>query len=384
MYTAQLLETVSELQGFAADWSVFLSNGKQPHFHHNIERLIIEKETYDQPQNLIIIVIRQNGEPVSMLPLLFDQRPFKLVLGLITLGSVNFRRYRVLGNQILMRDECDQKEVLQFLSEYLVSFKRKFDFIFFTELPLDNSLFHHSQALSPYVVRPWESSPQTYWVLKINGEHEDFLKSLTSKTRYALKKNLKNFQQSCNNDYQIVKIHRPEQVEVFIADCSKIYVSSWKAHTMGKQKSPIETDMNYLKNIAKKGWLRSYILYCKDKPVAFASGYQYAGTYYGDDMAFDNKFKKQAPGSVLFYLLVKDLFQFDQPENFELGYGESRLKKIYSNSSFTAIDSFVVRKYSKPWLLVELQIWLRKIYDAVHYVLTKLNLDSHIRRRFKH
>ena len=45
----------------------------------------------------------------------------------------------------------------------------------------------------------------------------------------------------------------------------------------------------------------------------FVNGYQYRGFYHYADVAYNERFAKHSPGTVLLYLLIQDLFAHHPP-----------------------------------------------------------------------
>jgi len=75
---------------------------------------------------------------------------------------------------------------------------------------------------------------------------------------------------------------------------------------------------------AKRGWLRCYILYCKDASAAFMVGYQYENCFFYIDVGYDPKWAKFSVGSVLQLEVMEDLYRRDNTPalfDFSTGYG---------------------------------------------------------------
>ena len=69
---------------------------------------------------------------------------------------------------------------------------------------------------------------------------------------------------------------------------------------------------------ARRGLLRSYILYCRDHPASFLLGYQYRGQYYHTDIGYDPDYAKQGVGSVLQLEVMQHMYEDgERPEIFD-------------------------------------------------------------------
>ena len=61
--------------------------------------------------------------------------------------------------------------------------------------------------------------------------------------------------------------------------------------------------------MARRGWLRCYILYCKDVPVAFMVGYHYEDCFFYIDVGYDPQWAQYSVGSVLHLEVMDDLYR---------------------------------------------------------------------------
>ena len=80
-----------------------------------------------------------------------------------------------------------------------------------------------------------------------------------------------------------------------------------------------ETDMvrSQLLYDAQHGWMRSYILFCGERPCAFRMGCQYRGRFLSHEIGFDPEFARYSVGTVLQYLTIQDLFDHKRPAVFD-------------------------------------------------------------------
>ena len=87
-----------------------------------------------------------------------------------------------------------------------------------------------------------------------------------------------------------------------------------------------------LHTAASGGWLRAYVLWIDDTPVAFNIGYHHGHTFYGHHMGYDPQFSKLQPGifllaEIVSELLSKNIYRLDFLS------GDSLFKRRLSNTS---------------------------------------------------
>lgn len=96
--------------------------------------------------------------------------------------------------------------------------------------------------------------------------------------------------------------------------------------------------------LASRGLLRSYLLRCNGKSIAYVFGYQYERVYHYVEIGYDPAVAEWSPGSVLLYLLVKDLIEGGGIGTLYFGFGESFYKKCFGNSTFPSTTVWLLRK----------------------------------------
>jgi CelD/BcsL family acetyltransferase involved in cellulose biosynthesis len=81
---------------------------------------------------------------------------------------------------------------------------------------------------------------------------------------------------------------------------------------------------------AQKCWLRIYILYLAEKPVAFWKGVLFGGCLQGEHVGYDPAWSKFSPGIFLFLKMIEDLRK-DGVKTVDLGFGDTQFKEDLGN-----------------------------------------------------
>jgi CelD/BcsL family acetyltransferase involved in cellulose biosynthesis len=81
---------------------------------------------------------------------------------------------------------------------------------------------------------------------------------------------------------------------------------------------------------AERGWLRIYILYLEEKPVAFWMGTLYDRCLQADYVGYDPSWAEFSPGIVLFLTILEDLRDEDI-KTVDLGRGDIQLQQCFAD-----------------------------------------------------
>ncbi len=113
---------------------------------------------------------------------------------------------------------------------------------------------------------------------------------------------------------------------------------------MGERFGHPSLDLDSLKDLARSGMLRAYLLACDSIPLAYVVGYQLQGVYQYAETAFSEEFSDRSPGIALLYMLLEDLHSFDRPDFFNFGTGDGYAKRLFANRTTVDNEVLLVRR----------------------------------------
>ena len=125
----------------------------------------------------------------------------------------------------------------------------------------------------------------------INFEgYDNYLGSMGKKSR----QNLKRIIRKLFHDYDasLVKYTDPDDVPEFMEHLDSVFKNCWQARTYGYTRRNTLDQIEYYTKLAREGWLRSYILFIDDKPVAFEHTLQYENHCSFQECGFDQTYSK--------------------------------------------------------------------------------------------
>ena len=163
----------------------------------------------------------------------------------------------------------------------------------------------------------------------------------------------------------MVRIRSADDVDGFLTAALAIAENSW-------QRQLIEVDVgrkanrgDFLKSMAERGVLRSYVLRSGDKAVAYLLGFQLNGVFYFHETAFDQAYARLSPGTLLLYLIIQDCFETDKPAIFHFGMGDFGYKKLLANRSDDEVTIMILRNTAKNRAKILAHRFFRRGVDAL-------------------
>lgn len=383
---------VRDLQEFDAllpEWNRFLQEDATDHNIFQVPALIRQEIESGEVGDLLIMGVRRDGRLSCVAPFYVVDEKYSLNLGVLRLATFRARVLRIFGDQLITSREGDVEQDLDRVFSELNALNRKFDLIAISSVPCSGPIWTyfegelHSRA--GFQLRRITFKGAIVRQLRLHGSFDDYLKSMSRKTRYSLKRGVKKFMEATNGTAEFLKITAPGQVADFLENIDRIYANSWQAKTFGYEKRHTPQVEAKLLEAARNGWLRSYLLLSEGGPVAFVLGFQYKDIYYYHDIAFDGDWRAHSPGNVLNMHLIEDLFCCEMPAVLDFGFGENEYKRILGNHSFEATDVYILKSgVNYGSMLVRSQHLLSRGYTGIHSLVTRLGVAGWLRRLLKH
>lgn len=180
-------------------------------------------------------------------------------------------------------------------------------------------------AYLPYGVRPW-------YRLELEGGFEHYLRELGGhKSRYKLRRHVRDLKEHGGGSLNCVRVTTEEQVPHFLRAAAAVSARSWQSRVLGPRVVENDQQAGALKDLARLGVLRSYLLEAGGQPFAFVIGRQFKGVFHYAEIGFDESQAALSPGTVLLYLLIEDLFKHDSPTVLNFGIGDAAYKRRFGN-----------------------------------------------------
>ncbi|MBN1671840.1 MAG: GNAT family N-acetyltransferase [Kiritimatiellae bacterium] len=341
----EIVRSPESLAGFLPEWDEFVRAHAGTHsFYQNpaMAEIVLAGEGV-LPR---VIVVRRAGRLACVAPLALRKTRYPLRFGLLTLARVPLRLLKLLGDDFVIGRDADAGACREAVIRALRAMNGEFDLLLLERLPLRGRLAEYLQSPALRAegfecILP-AADPQHVWQLKLPASFDAYAAAMRHKTRYNLQRARRKLWEAAK-DAQVLKVEKPEDVPAFLRHVDSVFRCSWQARRGAAGKRDGAADVRRLQRVAGHGWLRSYVLLCADRPVAFAVGYQYAGTFTLEEIGYDPDWARFSPGSVLNFLIVEDLFQSDnRPVLLDFGFGENVYKHVLGNECYEAGQAYVV------------------------------------------
>ena len=194
-----------------------------------------------------------------------------------------------------------------------------------------------------YFIHPRRLQPREWIYLEPGGSLEAFLEGKQKRTRNTLKRRVKKLREHGAGSLECVRVETEDQVDAFYESAFAVAEKSWQHKSLGRCLEETSLYRNNLRSLARLGALRAYLLKCGGIPCAFVIGYQPEDILQFEQTAYSSDFARLSPGTVLYYMMLEDLYRYRPPRLVNHGIGVTPHKRLFSNRESLDTSAYLFR-----------------------------------------
>jgi CelD/BcsL family acetyltransferase involved in cellulose biosynthesis len=276
-----------------------------------------------------VIVITRNAKRETFLVGLHDRRklPFKLCSVTMCQPEVNVLEFvcgGVLGNTSQGNCAVLVQAVMRSLAE------GDADVALWEKLDVHSALYSCALQLPGLAFRDHCRWHHDHWFANAPKSLDALYSTLGRSQRSKLSRKYKRVLNSFSGTIQVRMFRTIADMEQAIRDMEQIARNSVKRQ-LGFGFSDTPQTRERLLMEAALGWLRIYILYIKEKPVAFWEGTLYKRCLQADNTGFDAAWSAHSPGIIL-YLNILEQIRVEDVRTVDLGCGSGQLYHCFGDT----------------------------------------------------
>jgi CelD/BcsL family acetyltransferase involved in cellulose biosynthesis len=291
------------LEQYRGPWEVLLARDPYGDFFDTYEWLSTWLEFFWQDRPIAFLFVYRDGELLALLPLLSDEAGETWCRHTLSLPINHFStRADLIG-------EKTTQGVLEALWGHLSETRRAVR-LGLQSVATDSSLLPAlEQVADVQRLRIQEWPALVCPLVRIEGDWDGYLASLSKHVRSEIRRKRRKFERAGDVELRIVT--SPDDSRAAMEDILHIEERSWKEASQSSFTAVrgLADFYNTLSlRCARRGWLRNYILYVDDVPVAHMVGMVYRHRYYALKTSFDEHYSKLSPGAVLAVYVLEQAF----------------------------------------------------------------------------
>jgi hypothetical protein len=282
------------------------------------------------PRNRVAVIRDDEGKVVGICPIVFWRLTMQFVAGKRLFARIMVNAATLRGCGPLVPPEPGLHRLL---FDGLLDQLPWCDCIYIDSLDVDsytcNYIYSEGAKSGHFLIYPARMKRREWIYMEPGASADAFLTEKRSRHRNNLKRRVKKLSEY--GSLECRRVDSEEQVDQFHESARTIALKSWQFQNLGRSLDETALARANLHNLARLGCLRAYLLKCGGKPCAFVIGYQYQDILQIEQTAYAPEFSNSSPGTVLYYLMLEDLYRYRPPVLVNHGTGVTPHKRLFSN-----------------------------------------------------
>jgi hypothetical protein len=293
--------------------------------------------------NRVAMIRDADGKAVGVCPVVHWNLSIPLQVRKRIFGKIKLQAATILcGEPLVPQDPA----LFQMLFNGLLREMTWCDCLYFNSIPADcftsRFIYGGEANFARFFVHPKRLERREWLYHELDESLEAYLHTKHKRTRNTWKRRVKKLRELGNGMLECERIENEDQIEDFYTAGYSIAENSWQFHSLGMALKDTALYRETLLSYARGGCLRAYLLKCGGRPCAFVIGVQCQDAVQFEQTAYSREFAVHSPGTVLYYMLLEDIYKYRRPKYLNFGTGVNPHKRLFSNrESFdTAIYLF--------------------------------------------
>ena len=294
------------------------------------------KEGYVRPNTL---VVEEDGRVVALVAASVHDDLMPWRLGSLVLLRTRARTLQVGTGSILGDCSGDRAEAVA--EELMRTLEQgEFDLLHLQQIPGEQELLSAVRRRASPLARDRFPRSSGGGILELPASWDDFLKSRSRSSRKGLRSSINRIRRELGPELRLTCLRRPEELETLIADSVAVAQLTYQ-ETLGVGFRDRPQTRRLLEHAAEAGWLRGYLLYIGDRPIAFWHGLLYRGTFLIRDTGFDPELSELSPGTYLLSRVVEALCEDPDCQRIDFGAMQAEYKRRFSSYPVEFVSTYV-------------------------------------------
>jgi CelD/BcsL family acetyltransferase involved in cellulose biosynthesis len=219
-----------------------------------------------------------------------------------------------------------------------------------------------------------------HWSSELTGTLDDFLANRSRRRRETVRRYSRRLERAYGDDVRVEIVRDESGLDRLFAESKLIHRETYQ-HILGVGFSDENVQRRLAELQTQRGWFRGYMLYLRDRPVAFWHGCAYRGVFGIGATGFDPAFADDRPGTYLLMRAVHDLCADPDVRTLDFGFGDADYKRHFGDTRIEEEDVVVYARRPRTIALNALHTAFGGMTAAARSVAARTGSLADLRRR---
>ena len=283
------------------------------------------------------IAFYRDKDLVSYIPFRLRRIKLRLRIGEVTVARLPFQALQLHGEGIV-----GEKAEAAWAFTILAQVPLPYDGLLLEETPTDSALWRAlKQGDKSFFV--FERSRAPHSVIDLPSSYAVYFQGLQRKTRENIRRHSRKLGTYVDR-WEVRKFTAPEHVREMLELVEAIATKTYHYHLLGQDLTASnKQSIRNLNIYAQEGWLRGYLLFGDNRPIAYVVGYLVNGCFQSELTGYDPEFANVSPGILIQLRVIEDLINTEVADLLDYGAGGASYKQELGNRMYEEGTALVCR-----------------------------------------
>ena len=325
-----------------------------------------------------VLAVEREGRAEAIVAARIADARLPCRLGRFTVYAPTVRALCVMHDGLLGRVDPDIAAAI--LDELLAALdRREADVVLVRQLQRGSIVHRAAMARAPFSTRQqYAALSGLRWQIDLPETMDEYLASVSSSTRKGVRRTASRVEQHFAERLSIRAFGEPSGLDVLFRDVEAVAARTYQRR-LGVGYLGDDREQARLGLLAARGWLRAYVLYLDECPIAFELGEVYGGRFNSLAGAYDPAYGHERVGAYLLLKAIEDLAADRDVSLFDFGFGDAEYKRKLGHRSLEEGDLVIYARRPRPLLVNLVRTTLLELSRGVRTTLARLALLERVR-----
>jgi hypothetical protein len=331
-----------------------------------------------------VIVLENEGKREAILVGRLDNRVLSFNIGYFRAFRFRVRCVTILYGAV--HGKSSPETIKALLQEVMASLRRgEADVASFEFVPVESELYRLATTVPGLMARDSWPAKQGHEIVTLSEDVEDIFNRMSRARRKHTKSRMKKLQKHPEGPARIVCYQDESELNRLFADAERVACKTYQRGLNAGFADRSDIRMR-LQLAARKKWLRGFVLYLGDRPIAFWIGTIYGDTFLGEYTGYDPEFAQISPGTYLMFVVLERFckrINGDNVKQVDFGLGAADYKAAISSTSWQEAKIFIFSPTLKGMRLKGAKTLARLIDGTARNLLAGARVMPRLKRMWR-
>jgi hypothetical protein len=211
------------------------------------------------------------------------------------------------------------------------------------DTPVESPLWRAVERGALAGLRPLERGRSPRYLIDLPSSFDSYLGHFSGKSRATLRRKARRLEEVAG-PLSLGRYVRPGDMASWLRTIAPVFLKTYHHHLLDLNLTPNNLELvRNLEHCARRGWVRSYVLFAGERPIAYVLGYLTGRQFRYEMPGYDPELAEHSPGLALLLRLIEDLIEDGSADVVDFGSGDQEYKKLFSTRSYLEVSALLVR-----------------------------------------